>query len=265
MDNFTKINENIHRLTIPYKDIFTTVYTVQTDDGFLLFDAASYDEDVENYIIPFLERLGITQSMLKFIFISHNHTDHAGGLRELMKRFPETSIVSLCPTLQNQYKDYNVLCPKDYDTILNVLKVVSIPGHTSDATAVFDTRTKTLISGDALQLYGIYGSGKWGANICYPHEHLKALDKLRSMDIHLILTAHDYHPCGYKYLGKSEVAHSLDMCAAPLLQVKNLIIQNQHLNDSQICEIYNNSAHLPTLGAHVVTAVREMINTGSKI
>ena len=25
-----KINENIHRLTMPYKDIFTTVYTIKT-------------------------------------------------------------------------------------------------------------------------------------------------------------------------------------------------------------------------------------------
>lgn len=265
MDNYTRINDNIHRLTIPYKDIYTTVYTVKTDDGVLLFDAASYDEDIETYILPFLNKLGITPKMLKYVFISHNHTDHAGGLRKLIKQFPETCILSLCSGLRNDYKDYNFLCPKDTDTILNVLKVVPIPGHTSDAGAVLDTRTKTLISGDALQLYGIYGSGKWGANIAYPTEHLKALERLRSMDIQLILTAHDYHPCGYMYSGESEIAHALEMCAAPLLKVKDLIIQNQHLDNAQICEIYNNSAHLPTLGAHVVAAIREMVNSARNI
>ena len=48
MENVTQINENIYRLTIPYKDIFTTVYAVKTESGALLFDCASYDEDIEN-------------------------------------------------------------------------------------------------------------------------------------------------------------------------------------------------------------------------
>ena len=60
MQSYSKINENIYRLTIPFKDIFTTVCLIKTDEGALLFDTATYDEDVENYIIPFLDELGIT-------------------------------------------------------------------------------------------------------------------------------------------------------------------------------------------------------------
>ena len=44
MKNLTSLTDKIHRLTIPYKDIFTTVYTVKTDTGVLLFDAASTRE-----------------------------------------------------------------------------------------------------------------------------------------------------------------------------------------------------------------------------
>ena len=52
MTGIKKINENIYKINTPYKDIFTTVCTVKTPDGVLIFDAASYDEDVESYILP---------------------------------------------------------------------------------------------------------------------------------------------------------------------------------------------------------------------
>ena len=97
MNDIQKINENIYRMTMPYKDIFTTVYAVKTEKGALLFDAASYDDDIENYIIPFLEKLDITKEMLKFVFVSHNHIDHAGGLEKLVEYFPDIEILSRCP------------------------------------------------------------------------------------------------------------------------------------------------------------------------
>lgn len=256
MKNITKINENIHRLTLPYKDIFTTVYTIKTDGGILLFDSASYDEDIENYILPFLDKLEITADMLKYVFISHNHKDHAGGLNEFMKKFPKTIIISRSTMLKEQYMDYNVLVPEDDDIVSDVLKVITIPGHTQDSSAIFDTRTKTLISGDCLQLYGIYGSGKWGSNISFPKEHIDAIYKLRQMDIQQILTAHDYHPYGYSYVGSEAVAKALDSCVSPLNEIKTLICQNPDADDEQICMLYN-SFDNPTLGCHVVTAVRK--------
>ena len=75
-----KINDNIYALCIPYKDIFTTVYFVKTENGALLFDTASYDQDIDSAVIPALRELEINEEDLKYIFISHNHTDHAGGL-----------------------------------------------------------------------------------------------------------------------------------------------------------------------------------------
>ncbi len=258
MINTQRINKDIHRLTIPYKDIYTTIYTVHTDQGVLLFDSGSYDEDIENYVVPFLEELGITPQMLKCVFISHNHADHAGGLASLIKIYPETRIFSLSEPLLEKFSDCSVYNPKDRDIILEVLKVVTIPGHTMDSSAILDTRTKTLISGDSLQLYGNYGSGKWGANISFPSKHIEAIDKLRSMDIQCILTAHDYHPCGHIYVGKDEVARSLDCCIEPLRRVEYLILQHPDLNDEQICGIYNSSENLPTLGEHVVSAIRKM-------
>lgn len=253
--NILKINDNIYRTTVPYKDIYTTLYAVKTPDGVLLFDAASYDEDAENYTVPFLNELGVTAEDLKYVFISHNHTDHAGGLDGFIKHYPNTTIISRSPKLKEKFEGCDVLMPEDGDTILDVLKVVTIPGHTIDSAAIYDTRTKILISGDCLQLYGIFGSGNWASNIGYPAQHVEAVNKLRGMDIERILTAHDYHPYGYSYDGKDAVSKALDACTAPLYDIKKMIAEHPDLDDEAITKLYNEQ-DLPTLGKHVVTAVR---------
>lgn len=258
MESITKINNNIHRLTIPYKDIFTTVYAVKTDEGVLVFDSGSYDEDVEKCIVPFFADIGIDAEMIKYVFISHNHKDHAGGLDSFMKKFPKTRIITRCPRLKEKFAGYNIISPNDGDIVLGMLKVITVPGHTQDSSAIYYIRTKTLISGDCLQLYGIFGSGNWGSNISLPTEHIEAINKLRGIDIEHILTAHDYHPYGYSYAGKNAVSKALDACVEPLEEIKNLILLNRGLDDEKICEIYNNP-NKPTVGKHVVTAVREMM------
>lgn len=255
MKSFEKINENLARLTIPYKDIFTTVYFVNTQEGILLFDCASFDEDIAEHIIPAMAELGIEE--IKSVFISHNHKDHSGGLNEFIKHFPNCVVISRCPNLKEQFKAYNVISPNDEDEIMGVLKAVTIPGHTKDSCALLDTRTNTLISGDCLQLYGIYGSGMWASNITFPAEHINAVNKLRKMDISEILTAHDYHPYGYRYIGKETISNALDACVDPLMDIQKLIIDNPSMDDEEICSLYN-SGTLPTLAVKVVTAVRNM-------
>ena len=48
---------------------------------------------------------------------------------------------------------------------------------------------------------------------------------------------------------------ALTACTEPLERVKALIAQYPHMDDEEICQKYNEGG-LPTLGAHVVTAVR---------
>ncbi len=260
MNNLKKINDHIYALCTPYKDIFTTVYFIMTDSGVLLFDTASYDCDVEYAIIPALRELGVGEDDFKYIFISHNHTDHAGGLGKLFEAYPNVCVVSKSESLREKFAGYTFLMPSEGETLLDTLSVVSVTGHTKDSAALYDSRTKTLISGDCLQLYGIFGSGCWGANISFSTEYAEAIEKLRKMDIEAILTAHDYHPCGRMYFGKAEIAAALDACLAPFEIIKKLIEENSKASDEIICEKYNSQNNLPRLGAHVVRKYKESNN-----
>lgn len=262
MDNYTMISNDIHRLTTEYKDIFTSVYALKSPNGDILFDAASYDEDVENQILPFLNRLGITEETLKYVFISHNHKDHAGGLQRLMREFPNICIVSGSAALQEAYRDCAFLCPKDGDILLDTYRVVTIPGHTVDSAALLDVHTMTLITGDCLQLSGLRGSGNWASNISYHAEHLEAIEKVRALNVESILAAHDYDPCGYRANGKAEVNQMLDACIAPIGRLKRLICENPTLNDAQIRQLYSDPAKQLSIGTHVVAAMRSTLQQG---
>lgn len=251
-----KINEYVTRQTLSYKDIFTTVYTVKTEEGYLLFDAASTDADIDGVILPALKALGITEENLKYVFISHKHRDHAGGLARLLTLFPNVTLISRSPILKEEHPGVKFLFPEDMEPICTSLRVVAIPGHTTDSAALYDERTKMLISGDSLQLYGIFGSGEWGSNITLPALHLAALEKLRGMDIESIYTAHDYHPYGYAYLGREAVENALDACARPLITIQKTIENRKHLSDAEIKAVYQGSVSIPTVSEKVIAAVR---------
>ena len=251
-----RINEKINRMTVPYKDIFTTVYTVEYDGGYLLFDAASYPSDVDEYICPMLDTLGVPEESLKYVFISHKHTDHAGGLSRLLELFPKVTVISSSEALREKHSGASFITPPEGELIEGVFSLVNIPGHTSDSIALCDHRSKTLITGDSLQLYGLFGSEEWGSNICFPAEHLLAVRKLLDMDIENIFTAHDFHPYGYAYRGREAVENALDAAIRPLLTMKKMILSHPSLTDAEIKELYCASAAIPPVREPVFAAVR---------
>ena len=262
MQVFEKIHENIYRLTIPYKDIFTTVYLLKAPAGYVLFDAASFDEDIEQVLYPAICRVGVTRENLKYVFISHAHTDHAGGLGALMGYFPKTTVVSRSEALAKKHEGCMFFNPVMGDMLLDTYCVISIPGHTADSAALLDVRTNTLITGDCLQLYGIFGSEDWGANISLPAEHVQALRALRETEIDEILAAHDYHPYNYHAKGKEAVERYIRACEEPLALMCRFIRENPTADDEAVRLLYNASKKLPTVRARVIGAVREALLAG---
>ena len=257
MKNCCWIQNDILRIVIPYKDIDTTVYVLRCEQGLVLFDTAACDEDLETYLYPVMEELGLNTRELRYVFISHNHRDHARGLGSVLAAATDAVVLSRCPNLKEQYGD-RVLCPEDGMELLDAFRVVTIPGHTADSMALLDVRTNTLITGDCLQMFGIYGSGLWGANITLPAEHLRAIEKVRALQAETILCAHDYHPCGRAVSGKEQVDKALDACVEPLMRLRQLILDCPELDDEGICARYHQGVHLPTVPPKVVAALRKL-------
>ena len=250
----TLITPRIRRITIPYKDIYTSVFILDTKAGTILFDTAFSDYDVDTFILPELARRN-----LRYIFISHNHRDHAWGLDRLMEVYPEATIVAQDKELAEKFAKFSVLIPKDGDMLLDTFQVVTTPGHTLDSQSLFDVSTGTLFTADALQVYGIYGEGEWGACIhCVP-EHLETLKKLRELPVIDLLMAHDYHPYGNEVYGTEEIHKCLDLCAEALQKVKEVVSAHPELDDQAAADLYNKDSGLPAIPSFLVEAIRKML------
>ncbi len=188
MKAFQKEENGIYRLTVPFEAIYTSVFALTNGNKWLLCDTASNEFDVENYILPALCDLG---ALPDYIFISHSHKDHAGGLNSLRKAFPNAKIIT----------EPAVLFDRFY--------VISLKGHSEDSLAVFDIETKTLLSFDCLQQRGI---DKYVNGISNRAEYLKSIEKVRNLKVERIIFSHDYIPCGYSVRGKREIENALNVC-----------------------------------------------------
>ena len=250
-----QLTPDITAIRVPFFDIFTTVFLVKTEAGNLLFDTATYPTDITDIILPALAELGVDGAALSAVLISHPHRDHIGGLAELLARYPDLTVIAGSNAAEKTHTVKHLVIGRDGDIVLDDLRIVSIPGHTTDAIALLDTRTGTLLSGDCLQLYGIFGSGAWGANINFPKAHLAALDRLAALDIAAIYPAHVYHPVGDAFVGKDAIARVLDACREPLFVIRDMIKADPEATDTALAARYNEQ-DLPTVGSHVFAAVR---------
>ena len=256
MVEIEKLNQDIAYFKVPYKDIFVAIYVIRTEKGTVLFDTAACDADVEDYILPALQQLKLTPD---YIFISHNHKDHAGGLSKAAALWPDAVILSRSEDLQGLYPQ--ITCPGDGGEILDVLRVVAVPGHTQDSAALLDLRTNTLITGDCLQSYGIYGSGTWYGAVVLPAEHFAAVRRLRALPLETVATAHDYHPVGMISRGMDAVHARLDSCVGALERLRSLMEANPALDDAQVAELANDG-RLPKVAPRVVAALRDAVAAG---
>ena len=252
----TAIGRDIFCLAVPFMDVFTSVFLIRTPKGALLFDTASTEVDIREGVLPWLRSRNVSAEELKYVFVSHAHEDHAGGLAALLPAFPALCAVSLSEKLRERCGEGRFRLPREDERLLGCLRVIPIPGHTADSAALLDARTNTLISGDCLQMHGLFGAGKWGAAIPHPAAHRAALARLRQIDIQTVVTAHDYHPLGQIYRGAEEIDAMLSACLAPLDRIESLIAAHPEMSDGEICALYNSAPQTPALSSHVVRGVR---------
>ena len=172
---FNKEIGEIYRLKVPFENLYTSVFLIKTEQSNVLVDCATYASNVDEYIIPALNALGVHLTDIKYLILTHNHGDHMGGKARLLELAPKIKVVQAeCPVF------------------LNGITVCELKGHTIDSIGVFDERTGTLISGDALQGAGI---GKWRCLLESKGEYLKTINKIKQdKRIKNILFSHAYEP-----------------------------------------------------------------------
>lgn len=173
--NFTQEKDGIYRLRVPFENLYTSVFLIITNQGNALVDCATTDSDVDEIIFPALKALKLTFKDIAYLILTHNHGDHAGGLKRVLEYNPNIEVVQ-----------------KVCDLSLDGITLCALKGHTLDCIGVLDMRTNTLISGDGLQGAGV---GKYRCFLESKEEYVKTIERLQNDErIENILFSHEYEP-----------------------------------------------------------------------
>lgn len=171
---FQKETEGIYRLKVPFEDLYTSVFLIETEKAPILVDCATYDSDVDTYILPALQERGYALSDLSCVVVTHEHGDHAGGLKRMLEICPNLKVIRSVTSLGEKTETY------------------ALPGHTTDFVGVFCKTNGTLISGDGLQGHGV---GKYRCGLQSKDEYLQTIEKIeRDERIENLLFSHAYEP-----------------------------------------------------------------------
>lgn len=201
MNNFVKVTESIYRLKVQFEDLYTSVFLLETEEGYALVDCATCNKDVDEIILPALNAAGVSLSDIKYLVLTHGHSDHAGGLKRILQFAPNMEIIA--EKSRRLFKD---------------VSVYELKGHTEDCIGVLDGRSGTLISGDGLQGDGI---GKYRCALESKEEYIKTIEKIRKdKTIENILFSHAYEPWYKDYaFGRAEVERCLQDCLNALAKL----------------------------------------------
>ncbi len=246
---FEQINEGIYRLCVPFENIYTSVFLLMHGDHRILVDCATTKDDVEEYIIPALKQMNIVPT---YQVCSHMHGDHCGGLSTIMQYYPEMT-VGLFST-EPQYAGSPFYHFKDGELLADRYKMINLPGHCEESLAVFDTKTKSLLTFDSLQMFGV---GRYGTIIGDLGSYKKSIQKVRILAPENIIAAHEYIPHGFQASGEKEVRSFLDQCEEAVGFIKKFADKYAQDNDEQVAALYHREyPELPPIGWMTVQAVR---------
>lgn len=233
MSQFVSAAPGVYRLAVPFPGCWTGVVLVRGTEN-ILIDSGGCAETVDSSIVPALKELGLGLQDIHWMAMTHIHGDHVGGCarlralaphiklavfadsqermedplaysKEIRARFPQDSAAP--PAVLDGVRPDLLL--KDGD-MLGSLRLLHTPGHDTDSCCYLEVNSRTLITGDSLQLNGTVSQGC--ALIMDGEGYFRTLKKLLQMDIKNICAGHPYLPLGADAAGVQASRDYLQAC-----------------------------------------------------
>ncbi len=169
-----------HLIRHAWHGMWVGMFLVEGTNGCILIDTALPDA-IPNTLLPALEKLKIKPESIKLILNSHSHSDHIDGNGELKKLLPNVAFgapktVELPKGVKAKYRLSDGLVISECGA---TLKVIALPGHSSDSFCFLEPQTGVLFTGDAMQGQGTTNVGL--ALIANVDQYRSSLHKLKKL------------------------------------------------------------------------------------
>ena len=228
---------------MPQLDIYVAVYLI-SGPRIALIDSGEASSP-SRYIFPYMNQNALRPEDISILVNTHSHPDHAAGDFEIRERFPTIRIAahkSEVPFIEDPQSLWNGFVAKlkspfygwtevgkrlfiaemgkpskvdiqlvDKSVVMagdRELEVLHTPGHSPGSICLYDRSDGILITGDSVQCRGTRVDPC--ALISDVTAYVASLQRLRQMNISLLLTGHPYQPFEDALISGKDVNNFID-------------------------------------------------------
>ncbi len=204
MNTFEKLYDGAYQLKIPFENIYTSVFAFACKDGYILLDSGNNEKEVKEVIKPALKKAGFEPCLF---ICSHLHSDHCGGIEQLLKEYPNVKVGLFAEN--SPYPKQRALRLIDGQVLYDRYVVLNLKGHTDDCLALWDKKENVLFSCDCLQAKGV---GRYPTYYENKGNYSQTIERVGKLHFDCIIASHEYEPFGSTYYGKKEIKKFLVEC-----------------------------------------------------